>query len=72
MASYMTAFNDLNGVPASANAFTLRQVLRNEWKFDGIVVSDYTAIQELIAHGYAANAADAALKGIRAASTWRW
>jgi len=66
VASYMTAFNDLNAVPASGNEFTLRQVLRDEWKFDGFVVSDYTAIHELIAHGYAADAADAAYKGIRA------
>ena len=66
VASYMTAFNDLNGVPASGNEFTVRQVLRSEWKFDGLVVSDYTAIHELIEHGYAADAADAAFKGIRA------
>ena len=65
IATYMSAFNDLNGVPASANAFILRQILRDEWKFDGFVVSDYTAIAELIAHGYAADSADAALKGIR-------
>ena len=65
IATYMSAFNNLNGVPASANQFTLRQVLRDEWKFDGFVVSDYTAIAELIPHGYAADAADAALKGIR-------
>ena len=62
VATYMTGFNDLNGVPASANAFTIRDVLRNEWKFDGFVVSDYTSIQELIEHGYAANEKDAALK----------
>jgi len=66
VASFMTAFNDLNGVPASGNQFTVRQVLRDEWKFDGFVVSDYTAIEELIAHGYAADQTDAALKGIRA------
>ncbi len=41
----MSAFNNLNGVPASANPFTLTQVLRGEWKFDGFVVSDYTAVQ---------------------------
>jgi beta-glucosidase len=66
VASYMSAFNDLNGVPTSGNAFTLRQVLRNEWKFDGFVVSDYTSIAELVPHGYAADLKDAALKGIRA------
>jgi beta-glucosidase len=66
IATYMSAFNSIDGVPASGNEFTLRQVLRNEWKFDGFVVSDYTAVHELIAHGYAADAKDAALKAIRA------
>src|SRR6266550_4381643 len=60
----MSAFNDLNGVPTSANPFTLTKVLRGEWKFDGFVVSDYTAVKELINHGIASNdkgAAEAAL-----------
>jgi len=58
--TFMSAFNDLNGVPASANPFTLTKVLRNEWKFDGFVVSDYTAVEELIKHGLAADGTDAA------------
>jgi len=66
IASFMSAFNDLNGVPASANEFTLRQVLREEWKFDGPVVSDYESVKELIEHGYAADGRDAALKAITA------
>ncbi len=66
VATVMSAFNDLNGIPASGNEFTLRQVLRREWKFDGLVVSDYNSITEMIAHGYAADAADAAFKGVRA------
>lgn len=66
IASFMSAFNDLNGVPASANAFTLRQVLRHEWRFDGVVVSDYESVKELIEHGYAADLRDAAMKGIAA------
>ena len=41
----MSAFNDLNGVPTSANPFTLTKVLRGEWKFDGFVVSDYTSVK---------------------------
>ena len=57
--TFMSAFNDLNGVPASANPFTLTKVLRGEWKFDGFVVSDYTSVQELMQHGLAANEADA-------------
>jgi beta-glucosidase len=56
----MSAFNDLNGVPASANPFTLTDVLRGEWKFDGAVVSDYTSVDELIRHGVAADGKDAA------------
>ena len=40
----MSAFNDLNGVPTSGNPFTLTQVLRQEWKFDGVVVSDYKSV----------------------------
>src|SRR5262249_47419419 len=64
IASFMSAFNDLNGVPASGNVFTLRQGLRDEGEVDGLVVSDYTSIHEMIAHGYAADARDAARKGI--------
>src|SRR5262245_24129414 len=62
----MSAFNELNGVPASANHFTLTQVLRGEWKFDGFVVSDYTAVTELKNHGVAANDADAAQAALNA------
>jgi beta-glucosidase len=53
--SVMSAFDDLNGVPATANRFLLRQVLREEWGFKGFVVSDSTAINELVKHGIAAN-----------------
>ncbi len=62
----MSAFNDLNGVPSSANPFTLTKVLRGEWKFDGFVVSDYTAVTELINHGVAANEPDAARAALSA------
>ena len=58
--TFMSAFNDLNGVPSSANPFTLTKVLRGEWRFDGFVVSDYTSVQELINHGLAANEMEAA------------
>ncbi|WP_434547569.1 beta-glucosidase BglX, partial [Parapedobacter pyrenivorans] len=50
-ASVMTAFNDINGVPATANKWLMTDVLRNEWGFDGFVVTDYTAVNELIDHG---------------------
>lgn len=55
----MSAFNDINGVPASANRWLLTDLLRGVWQFPGLVVSDYTADMELIAHGYAADERDA-------------
>lgn len=64
--TFMSAFNDLNGVPTSANPFTLTQVLRREWKFDGIVVSDYESVRELINHRLAANEKEAAEAGLNA------
>ncbi len=62
----MSAFNDINGVPASASEELLTDILRGEWKFPGVVVSDYTADMELIAHGYAADERDATLKAFSA------
>jgi beta-glucosidase len=56
----MSAFNDLDGTPTSANHFTLTDVLRNEWNFKGFVVSDYQSVSELIDHGLAADDAEAA------------
>jgi beta-glucosidase len=65
-ATLMSAFNSLNGVPASANPFTLTQVLRKEWGFEGMVVSDWTSIGELVAHGIAADDPTAARKAFLA------
>jgi len=62
----MSSFNAINGVPATANAFTLTKVLRDEWKFDGFVVSDYTSVKELINHGLVANEEDAAAVALNA------
>ena len=59
-ASVMSAFNSLDGVPASANPYLLTTILRKEWGFSGTVVSDYQAIQELEDFGFATNGADAA------------
>jgi beta-glucosidase len=66
VASVMTAFNALNGVPVTGDRFALHQILRTEWKYDGVVVSDYEAITDMIQHGYARDAHDAALKAVRA------
>jgi len=49
--SIMTSFNDINGLPATANPWLLTDVLRKQWGFKGMVVTDYTAINELIDHG---------------------
>jgi beta-glucosidase len=62
----MSAFNDLNGIPASANSYTLKTILRNEWGFEGFVVSDWNAIGELINHGIAENIFEAAEKSLKA------
>ena len=66
VASFMSAFNAINGVPASANPFTLDQILRKEWNFRGVVDSDWTSIGELMAHGIANDGATAARKALLA------
>lgn len=58
--SIMTAFNDLDGTPATANRFLLQRVLRGEWGFKGFVVTDYNAVSELVDHGIATDPGDAA------------
>ncbi len=65
-ATMMSAFNALNGVPATANPYLLQSVLRDSWGFNGFVVSDYTAVMELRNHGIALDAATAAKKAITA------
>lgn len=62
----MAAFNDLNGIPASANHHTLTDILRDEWKFNGFVVSDYDSVHELVPHGIAADDSQASLEAITA------
>lgn len=64
--SFMTGFNDVDGVPATANPFLLKDVLRKDWKFDGLVVSDYTAVMELMFHGLAKDEPAAAMYGLNA------
>ena len=65
-ATLMSAFNCLNGVPASGNRFTLTEVLRDQWGFKGFVVSDWDAVNELVQHGYAADKAQAAALALNA------
>ncbi|MCX6968100.1 MAG: beta-glucosidase BglX [Verrucomicrobia bacterium] len=62
----MSAFSELNGVPITGSSFMLRQVLRDEWKFDGFVVSDAKAVSQLVAHGFSENEKDAAQAAIQA------
>ena len=65
-ATVMSAFNLLNGVPTSANKFTINRILRGEWGFDGFIVSDWNSVGELIVHGYAADERDAARLALEA------
>ena len=66
VATLMSAFNTISGVPASANDFTLNQVLRREWNFRGFVVSDWGSVGELMNHGVANDLPTAARKGFLA------
>lgn len=59
VATVMASFNTVSGVPAHGNEHVLTGILKDEWGFDGFVVSDYTGVQELIVHGFAADGADA-------------
>lgn len=56
----MPSFNDMNGIPSSANPFLMQKVLRDEWGYDGVVISDWAAVCELIRHGVAADLKEAA------------
>jgi len=64
--SVMSAFNALNGVPATSNWFTLTHILRQEWGFPGVVISDYGSVRETIAHGIALDGQTAARKALLA------
>ena len=67
-ATVMNAFNVIDGVPASANHFLVEDVLKKKWGFKGLVVSDWGSFGEIVAHGYAADDKDAALKALQAGS----
>lgn len=62
----MPAFNDINGVPCTANRWLLNDVLRKDWGFDGVTVSDSNAIAECVEHGFSANRSQAAKHAIEA------
>ncbi len=64
--STMSSFNDIAGVPSTGNHYLLTDILRREWGFRGLVVSDYTSEQEMILHGFAADGADAVVKALNA------
>lgn len=66
VATVMSSFNSINGIPATANPLTLTQVLRKEWGFDGFVVSDWGAVAELLNHAIGANGATVARKALEA------
>lgn len=65
-ATVMSAFNDINGTPATANHYMLTKVLKERWNFDGFVVSDWNAVEQLIPQGVAANRKEAASKAFLA------
>ena len=62
--SLMSAYMDLNGVPATGNHFLLHDVLREKWKFDGFVVSDWESVKSLTTHGFASGPQDAAIRAV--------
>ncbi|HLR33107.1 MAG TPA: beta-glucosidase BglX [Fodinibius sp.] len=64
--TFMTAFNEFNGIPATGNQYLFNQILRQRWGFGGFVVTDYTSIPEMIAHGAAPNAKEAVAMAINA------
>jgi beta-glucosidase len=67
-ATFMNSFNDLNGVPATGNAYLQRDILKGKWHFNGFVVSDWGSIGEMINHGYVKDGREAALSAITAGS----
>lgn len=66
VATFMCSFNDINGMPSSGNKHLNRDILRQEWEFDGMLVSDWGSIDQMISQGVCANPKDAAQKGLEA------
>lgn len=67
-ATFMNSFNDVDGIPATGNAHLQRDLLKGEWRFDGMVVSDWGSIGEMLTHGYAADSKHAAILAMNAGS----
>lgn len=67
-ATFMNSFNDINGIPATANKYIQRDILKGKWNFKGFVVSDWGSISEMIAHGYSKDSKEAAFSAITAGS----
>lgn len=68
VATFMNSFNDINGVPATANKYILRDLLKGKWNYKGFVVSDWGSIGEMVPHGYAKDNKEAAERAIIAGS----
>ena len=68
VAVFLNSFNVFEGVPSGGNKYLVTDILKKKWGFSGIVVSDWASFGEMIAHGYAADEKDAALKAILAGS----
>jgi beta-glucosidase len=67
-ATFMNSFNDINGIPATANKYIQRDILKGQWKFKGFVVSDWGSVGEMINHGYAKDNYEAAMQASNAGS----
>lgn len=68
VATFMNSFNDINGIPATANQYIQRNLLKGKWNYKGFVVSDWGSIGEMVPHGYAKDGAEAAEKAIQGGS----
>ena len=64
VATFMSAFNVVNGIPSTGDQFLLRDILKQKWQFDGFVVSDWDSVGEMVAHGYVENGRQAAKKAV--------
>jgi beta-glucosidase len=67
-ATFMNSFNDINGIPATANKYIQRDILKGQWKFKGFVVSDWGSVGEMINHGYSKDSYEAAMQASNAGS----